>query len=173
MTELEFVDLVSCLMRVVWAAAAGKLYLASMGIQVSLPFPQPLSGIRIRRFLDIRIRIRIRYRYSDVWILEKLCILYVTSKSTRTKFPDGNSRIYQKIFIFGRLRNCADLDQDSVTVLNIPDGPKARAGVHRTAQSGQFHRVQRFPRQRWFHLGPSSPSRYGRYLNLAAIFVTF
>jgi hypothetical protein len=35
MTELEFVDLVSCLMRVVWAAAAGKLYLASLGIQVS------------------------------------------------------------------------------------------------------------------------------------------
>jgi hypothetical protein len=55
MTELEFVDLVSCLMRVVWAAAAGKLYLASMGIQVSLPFPQPVLGIRIqiRRFFDL------------------------------------------------------------------------------------------------------------------------
>ncbi len=46
MTELEFVDLVSCLMRVVWAAAAGKLYLASMGIQVSLTFPQPVLGDR-------------------------------------------------------------------------------------------------------------------------------
>jgi hypothetical protein len=55
MTELEFVDLVSCLMRVVWAAAAGKLYLASMGIQVSFPFPQPVLGIRIRlrRFLNL------------------------------------------------------------------------------------------------------------------------
>jgi ubiquitin carboxyl-terminal hydrolase 9/24 len=33
MPEAEFVDLISCLMRVVWAAAAGKLYLAAMGIQ--------------------------------------------------------------------------------------------------------------------------------------------
>merc|ERR1719270_164691 len=33
MTEAEFVDLISCLMRVVWAAAAGKLYLAAVGIQ--------------------------------------------------------------------------------------------------------------------------------------------
>ena len=30
MTEAEFVDLISCLMRVVWAAAAGKLYLAAV-----------------------------------------------------------------------------------------------------------------------------------------------
>ena len=30
MTESEFVDLISCLMRVVWAAAAGKLYLAAV-----------------------------------------------------------------------------------------------------------------------------------------------
>jgi len=33
MSETVFVDLISCLMRVVWAAAAGKLYLASMGVQ--------------------------------------------------------------------------------------------------------------------------------------------
>ena len=32
MTEAEFVDLISCLMRVVWAAAAGKLYLAAVSI---------------------------------------------------------------------------------------------------------------------------------------------
>ena len=30
MSEAEFVDLISCLMRVVWAAAAGKLYLAAV-----------------------------------------------------------------------------------------------------------------------------------------------
>jgi hypothetical protein len=48
MTELEFVDLVSCLMRVVWAAAAGKLYLASMGIQVSFS----LEGQKYVRILD-------------------------------------------------------------------------------------------------------------------------
>ena len=35
MTESEFVDLISCLMRVVWAAAAGKLYLAAVGIQTA------------------------------------------------------------------------------------------------------------------------------------------
>ena len=39
MGEAEFVDLISCLMRVVWAAAAGKLYLASMGIQ-AVPKPE-------------------------------------------------------------------------------------------------------------------------------------
>ena len=33
MTEAEFVDLISCLMRVVWAAAAGKLYLAAVSIE--------------------------------------------------------------------------------------------------------------------------------------------
>jgi hypothetical protein len=61
MTELEFVDLVSCLMRVVWAAAAGKLYLASMGIQVS-PHSHNQCWGSGSVFLDLldpdRIRIR-------------------------------------------------------------------------------------------------------------------
>ena len=33
MGENEYVELLTCLVRVVWAAAAGKLFLASMGIQ--------------------------------------------------------------------------------------------------------------------------------------------
>ena len=38
MCENEYVELLTCLLRVVWAAAAGKLFLASMGIQ-SAPKP--------------------------------------------------------------------------------------------------------------------------------------
>ena len=64
MPELEFVDLVSCLMRVVWAAAAGKLYLAAMGIQVpnsphqllrntdTGPVPVVTSGVDEGLFFD-------------------------------------------------------------------------------------------------------------------------
>jgi len=49
MTESEFVDLISCLMRVVWAAAAGKLYLAAMGIQAA---PKPEKVYIGRRSRD-------------------------------------------------------------------------------------------------------------------------
>jgi ubiquitin carboxyl-terminal hydrolase 9/24 len=49
MVESEFVDLISCLMRVVWAAAAGKLYLASMGIQAA---PKPEKVYIGRRSRD-------------------------------------------------------------------------------------------------------------------------
>jgi len=49
MAESEFVDLISCLMRVVWAAAAGKLYLASMGIQAA---PKPEKVYIGRRSRD-------------------------------------------------------------------------------------------------------------------------
>eukprot|EP00090_Calanus_glacialis_P047045 TRINITY_DN9530_c0_g1_i3.p1 TRINITY_DN9530_c0_g1~~TRINITY_DN9530_c0_g1_i3.p1 ORF type:complete len:2633 (-),score=502.34 TRINITY_DN9530_c0_g1_i3:271-7929(-) len=49
MSEAEFVDLISCLMRVVWAAAAGKLYLAAMGIQAA---PKPEKVYIGRRSRD-------------------------------------------------------------------------------------------------------------------------
>ena len=48
MSETVFVDLISCLMRVVWAAAAGKLYLASMGVQAGPKPEQFFVGRRSR-----------------------------------------------------------------------------------------------------------------------------
>ena len=49
MTEAEFVDLISCLMRVVWAAAAGKLYLAAVSENIFLThnyFPQECCSFK-------------------------------------------------------------------------------------------------------------------------------
>ena len=51
-------DLISCLMRVVWAAAAGKLYLAAMGIQAAQVRPEKVGGVKGSTFLTIGFYVR-------------------------------------------------------------------------------------------------------------------
>ena len=74
MTEAEFVDLISCLMRVVWAAAAGKLYLAAVSADnADLQTPLRLN-IRQKHLISSsrKTALNLNIRQNTSFILDKL-----------------------------------------------------------------------------------------------------
>ena len=74
MTEAEFVDLISCLMRVVWAAAAGKLYLAAVSTDnADLQTPLRLN-IRQKHLKSSsrKTALNLNIRQNTSFILDKL-----------------------------------------------------------------------------------------------------